>query len=84
MTMAPLGNIKTNRNRLLCHRVATGRRPMVRPKAGNDVHIPHRELFEKVYDEEIAPRFGGAEEHYMDHTGSGIYLNSQVERQKEI
>eukprot|EP00890_Picochlorum_soloecismus_P005965 jgi/Picsp_1/636/NSC_00632-R1_molybdenum cofactor sulfurase len=82
--MASLGSMKS-RNNVYFNRVdKLTRRPMVLARASNDVHIPHRELFERVYDEEIAPRFGGGEEHYMDHTGSGIYLNSQVERQKEI
>ena len=83
LNMASLGNINL-RNRIFAHGIDTARRPMARPRASNDVHIPYRELFERVYDEEVAPRFGGTEEHYMDHTGSGIYLNSQVERQKEI
>ena len=34
-------------------------------------------IFEEVYNREIAPRLG-AGQHYMDYTGSSIYLDSQV------
>lgn len=37
--------------------------------------------FARVYDSEIAPRFSG---HYMDFTGSSIYLNRQVAESSDI
>jgi molybdenum cofactor sulfurtransferase len=37
--------------------------------------------FPNIYEDEIAPRFSG---HYMDFTGSSIYLNRQVDQSSQI